>query len=272
MNRAILVALAVLLLSALPTTQAQEEETPPETVAPTVGIFGMMARATVEQRARMSRLLANKYPTLGPELFELFANHYPEATGEISGYVDHLIKTMYPEIPGVIYRELQQVPAVQSTVEQLIIEKYPTLVADIHEIPVGENLQVYVATLIQTKYPGLLKDVLATVTSKFSPLLVSVQHKVISSHPEILIDVARMVQKKYPRLTNDALILVLTKYPDLMPSLVAVLNSPSPPELVDTEPSDAAVPGAPAPAAEPPAGPTDADAPADSAPEPAPED
>ncbi len=272
MNRAILVALAVLLLSALPTSQAQEEQPAAETVAPVVDIFSMMARATVEQRARMSRLLANKYPTLGPELLELFASQYPEAIGEVSGYVDHLIKTRYPEIPGVISAELQKAPAVQSTVEQLIIEKYPALVDDLHEIPEGEDLQVYVARLIQTKYPGLLKDVLATVTSKFSPLLVSVQHKVISSHPEILIDVARMVQKKYPRLTNDALILVLTKYPDLMPSLVAVLNSPSTPELADTRPGDAAVPGAPAPAAQPPAAPTDAEAPGDSAPEPAPED
>ena len=209
---------------------ADEDVAPvPAVVLPTeADVLGMITQGTVEQRARMSRFLANKYPALATELFDLFTNQYPEALGDVTGYVDHLIRTKYTEIPALMLTELEAAPAVQPTIEKLISEKYPELVADVRQMPADVNPQVYVAKLVQEKYPALLQDVLGMITTKFSALLVSVQNKVLSKHPGILIDVAHMVQKKYPGLTNDVLILVLTKYPDLLPGIIAIFTaSPS---------------------------------------------
>ncbi len=248
MSKAALVALAIGLLSALSGGQLRGDEVgvnETSTAAgaavapPVLDIFSMIERASVEQRARMSRFLVNKHPTLATDLFEVFAAQAPEALGEVSGYIDHLVKTKYPQIPTLISAELQMVPAVRSTVVQVISEKYPELVADLREVPAGENVQTRAAQLINEKYPELLKDVLGTITLKFSGLLVSLQHKVISNHPEIVIDVARMVQEKYPGLTNEVLILLLTKYPDVLPGLIAVLTGPPAADSAEAQPDGA---------------------------------
>ena len=259
MKRAVLAVVAVILLVGLPVRPAQAEQAPTDepalpvpvvVPAPEADVLGMITQGTIEQRARMSRFLANKYPTLAADLFDLLISQYPEALGDVTGYVDHLIRTKYTEIPGLILTELEAAPAVQPTIEKLISEKYPELVADVHEMPADASVHVYMAELIQEKYPALLQDVLGVITTKFSALLVGVQNKVLSRHPQILIDVARTVQKKYPGLTNDVLILVLTKYPDLLSGIIAIFTASPPLDSPATAASSApAVDGTAAPRA-----------------------
>ena len=238
------------MLGGLPLEHARGEQASADESVPAASVvvpalqadvLGMITQGTVEQRARMSRFLANKYPALAADLFDLLITQYPEALGEVTGYVDHLVQTKYRDIPALLLAELQAAPAVQPTIEKLISEKYPELVADVHKMPEDVNVHVYVARLVQEKYPTLLQDVLGVITTKFSALLVTAQNKVLSKHPEMLRDVARMVQKQYPGLTNDVLIIVLTKYPDLLPGIIAIFTTPPGLESAEASASSAAV-------------------------------
>jgi hypothetical protein len=218
----------------LPAGASGEEASPDTVVAaspspalfPGIDVFQMISGATVEQRARMSRFVANKYPKLGSELITMMSEQYPDVLGDLSAYVEHIMRTKYTEVPGVIVKQLQAAPAVLPAVEEVITAKYPDLLTDlVAAAGLGDDMQLSVAQLIQDKYPLLLQDVLQVLTTKFPSLLVSIEHEVISRHPQMLIDVAGMVQKRYPGFANDVLIFLLTKYPELLPELVAVLNS-----------------------------------------------
>ncbi len=194
---------------------------------PELNLFDVVSGATVEQRARMSRLLANKYPSLSRDLSALLTEKYPQVLNETTVYVDHLVKTKYPEIPALILTELQSAPAVQMTIEDLINKKYPDLIPELGELANSaspDDLQVAVAQLIQQKHPELVADVLTAVRGKFPSLLTRLQYQVLSRHPGILIDVADIIQRRYPDFTNDVLVLILTKYPDLISEVVATLN------------------------------------------------
>lgn len=239
MSKAGLVALMAILVIAGPISQVGAEQDPAAeasgsspaqvVVVPPGDLFAIIGQVTVEQRTRMSRFLANKYPALGTDLLGLLASQYPEALGKVTNYIDHLIKTKYPEIAADISTQLQRTPAVQPAIEKLIANKYPQFVADLQKASPQADISGYAAALIREKYPTLLPDILTTITTKFPALLVSLQHQVIGNHPGILIDVARMVQKQHPELTNDVLIMVLSNYPDLLPGVLAILNeTPSP--------------------------------------------
>jgi len=205
------------------TAAASSVQLPP----PNLNLFDVISGATVEQRARMSRLLANKYPTFTQDLSALLTKKYPQVLNETTVYVGHLIKTKYPEISALILSGLKSVPAVQTTIEELVNEKYPDLISELGEIASSASagdLQVAAAQLIQQKYPQLVTDVLTEIRTKFPALLTRLQYQVISRHPGILIDVADMIQRRYPKFTNDVLVLILTKYPDLIPDVVATLS------------------------------------------------
>jgi hypothetical protein len=138
--------------------------------------------------------------------------------------VEHLVRTKYPEIPGLVLDELQAAPAVQSVVEKLIDEKYPNLITEIAEIADADDLQASVAQLIQQQHPELVTDVLTVITGKFPSLLTRLQHQVLSNHPGILVDVADMIQRRYPGFINDVFVLIFTEYPDLVSEVLATLN------------------------------------------------
>jgi len=194
---------------------------------PELNLFDVVSGATVEQRARMSRLLANKYPSLTQDLSALLTEKYSQILNETTVYVGHLVKTKYPEISALILSGLQSVPAVQTTIEELINKKYPDLVPELVEIANSadhSNLQAAVAQVIQQKHPELVADVLTAIRAKFPTLLTRLQYQVLSRHPGILIDVADMIQRRYPDFTNDVLVLILTKYPGLVSEVVATLN------------------------------------------------
>ena len=192
-----------------------------------LNLFDVVSGATVEQRARMSRLLANKYPSLTKDLSALLTVKYPQALNETTVYVAHLVKTKYPEIPALILSELESVPAVQTTIEDIVNKKYPDLIPELVAIAKSAdpgNLQAAVAQVIQQKYPKLIADVLTAIRAKFPSLLTRLQHQVLSRHPGILIDVADMIQRRYPGFTNDVLVLILTEYPDLVFEVLATLS------------------------------------------------
>jgi len=194
---------------------------------PELNLFDVVSGATVEQRARMSRLLANKYPALTQDLSALLTVKYPQVLNETTIYVAHLVKTKYPEIPALILSELESVPAVQTTIEDLVNKKYPDLIPELVEIANSAdpgNLQAAVAQVIQEKHPKLVADVLTAIRAKFPSLLTRLQYQVPSRHPGILIDVADMIQRRYPDFTNDVLVLILTKYPDLVSEVIGTLN------------------------------------------------
>ncbi|MCK4323399.1 MAG: hypothetical protein KAW89_02635 [Armatimonadetes bacterium] len=234
MKRMILPALLFALLIASSTAWAEEapdQQTllPSSSQVPTpeLNLFDVVSGATVGQRARMSRLLANKYPSLTQDLSALLTVKYPQVLNETTVYVDHLLKTKYPEIPALILTELQSAPAVQTTIEDLVNKKYPDLIPELVEIANSADagdLQAAVAQVIQEKHPKLVADVLTAIRAKFPSLLTRLQHQVLSRHPGILIDVADMVQRRYPDFTNDVLVLILTEYPDLVSEVIATLS------------------------------------------------
>ncbi len=191
---------------------------------PELNLFDVVSGATVAQRARMSRLLANKYPALSKDLSTLLTEKYPQVLSETTAYVEHLVRTKYPEIPGLVLDELQAAPAVQSVVEKLIDEKYPNLITEIAEVADADDLRGSVAQLIQQQHPELVTDVLTVITGKFPSLLTRLQHQVLSNHPGILVDVADMIQRSYPGFTNDVFVLIFTEYPDLVSEVLATLN------------------------------------------------
>jgi len=175
----------------------------------------------------MSRLLANKYPSLTQDLSTLLTVKYPQVLNETTVYVGHLLRTKYPEIPALILSELQSAPAVQTTIEDLVNRKYPDLIPELVEVANSVdagNLQAAVVQVIQEKHPKLVADVLTAIRGKFPSLLTRLQYQVLSRHPGILIDVADMIQRRYPDFTNDVLVLILTEYPDLVSEVVATLN------------------------------------------------
>ncbi len=201
---------------------------------PELNLFDVVSGATVEQRARMSRLLANKYPSLTKDLSALLTGKYPQVLNETTVYVGHLVKTKYPEIPALILSELQSVPAVQTTIEDLVKKEYPDLIPELVEIARSAdagNLQAAVAQVIQEKHPKLVADVLTAIRGKFPSLLSRLQHQVLSRHPGILIDVADMVQRRYPDFINDVLVLILTEYPDLVFEVLATLSEVPTPDV-----------------------------------------
>jgi len=194
---------------------------------PELNIFDVVGGATVEQRARMSRLLANKYPALSKDLSTLLTEKYPQVLAEVTAYVDHLVRTKYPEISGLVLGELQATPAVQTTIEDLVNKKYPDLIPELREIASSADpgkLQAAVAQVIQQKHPKLVADVLTAIRGKFPSLLTRLQYQVLSRNPGVLIDVADMIQRRYPDFTNDVLVLILTEYPDLVSEVVTTLN------------------------------------------------
>lgn len=234
MKRMVLPALLFALLiasSAHSAEEAPDQQTllPSSVQVPTpeLNLFDVVSGATVEQRARMSRLLANKYPSLTQDLSTLLTVKYPQVLNETTVYVDHLVKTKYPEIPALILSELESVPAVQTTIEDLVNKKYPDLIPELVEIASSAdpgNLQAAVAQVIQEKHPKLVADVLTAIRGKFPSLLTRLQYQVLSRHPGILIDVADMIQRRYPDFTNDVLVLILTEYPDLVFEVLATLS------------------------------------------------
>jgi len=190
-----------------------------QALTPELNLLDVVNGATVEQRAKMSRLLTNKYPSLTRDLSALLTEKYPRALTETTVYIEHLVKTKYPEIPALILSELESAPAVQTTIEDLVNKKYPDLIPELAEIANSAdpgNLQAAVAQLIQQKHPKLVVDVLTVIRDKFPSLLTRLQYQVLSRHPGILIDVADMIQRRYPNFTNDVLVLILTEYPDLV--------------------------------------------------------
>lgn len=194
---------------------------------PELNLFDVVSGATVEQRARMSRLLVNKYPSLTAGFSALLAGKYPQVLTEITVYVDHLVKTKYPEIPALVLHELGSVPAIHATIEKLISEKYPNLISELVAVAKSAdpgNLHAAVAQVIQEKHPKLVADVLTAIRGKFPSLLTRLQYQVLSRHPGILIDVADMVQRRYPGFTNDVLVLILTEYPDLVSEVIVTLS------------------------------------------------
>jgi len=227
---ALLFALLIALSIAWAEEASDQQTLLPSSVqlpTPELNLFDVVSGATVEQRAKMSRLLANKYPFLTKDLSALLTVKYPQVLNETTVYVDHLVKTKYPEIPGLILSELESVPAVQTTIEDIVNKKYPDLIPELVEIANSAdpgNLQAAVAQVIQQKHPKLVADVLAAIRGKFPSLLTRLQYQVLSRHPGILIDVADMIQRRYPGFTNDVLVLILTKYPDLVSDVVATLN------------------------------------------------
>ncbi len=108
--------LPVLLLALLMTSStawpedAPEQQTPLplalQALTPELNLFDVVSGATVEQRARMGRLLANKYPSLTQDLSALLAAKYPQVLNEITVYIGHLVKTKYPEIRALVLSEL----------------------------------------------------------------------------------------------------------------------------------------------------------------------
>ncbi len=227
----LLFLILLMVLNAVWAEEAPDQQTllPSSVQVPTpeLNVLDIVSGATVEQRARMSRLLANKYPSLTRDLSALLTEKYPQVLGDITVYVDHLVKTKYPEVPALILSELQSAPAVQTTIEELVNEKYPDLIPELVEIASSTdpgNLQSAVAQLIQQKHPKLVADVLTAIRGKFPSLLTRLQYQVISRHPGILIDVADMIQRRYPGFTNDVLVLILTEYPDLVSEVIATLN------------------------------------------------
>jgi len=198
-----------------------------QALTPELNLFDVVSGATVEQRAKMSRLLTNKYPSLTQDLSALLTEKYPRALTETTVYIEHLVKTKYPEIPALILSELQSAPAVQTTIEDLVNKKYPDLIPELAEIVNSAdpgNLQAAVAQLIQQKHPKLVADVLTVIRDKFPSLLTRLQYRVLSRHPGILIDVADMIQRRYPDFTNDVLVLILTEYPDLVSEVIVTLS------------------------------------------------
>jgi len=234
MKRMVLPALLFVLLivsSIAWAEEAPEQQMPlpssSQVPTPELNLFDVVSGATVEQRARMSRLLANKYPSLTRDLSALLTEKYPQVLNETTVYVGHLVKTKYPEISSLILSELASVPAVQTTIEELINKKYPDLIPELVGIVSSaspNDLQVAVAQLIQQKHPELVADVLAAIRAQFPALLTRLQYQVLSRHPGILIDVADMIQRRYPDFTNYVLVLILTEYPNLVSDVVVTLN------------------------------------------------
>jgi len=229
--------LPVLLFALLMTSSAGGTEEAPaqqmplpsssQVPTPELNLFDVVSGATVEQRARMSRLLANKYPSLTKDLWALLAGKYPQILNETTVYIAHLVKTKYPEIPALVLSELGSVPAIHTTINKLISEKYPNLISELVAVAKSAdpgNLRAAVAQVIQQKYPKLVADVLTAIRGKFPSLLIRLQHQVLSRHPGILIDVADMIQRRYPGFTNDVLVLILTEYPDLVSEVIVTLN------------------------------------------------
>ena len=244
MKRMVLPALLLALLIASSTAWAEEapdQQTllPSSSQVPTpeLNLFDVVRGATVEQRARMSRLLANKYPSLTQDLSTLLTVKYPQVLTETTVYVDHLLKTKYPEIPALILSELQSAPAVQTAIEDLVKKEYPNLIPELVAAAKSaepDNRRAVVAQVIQQKYPKLIADVLTAIRGEFPSLLTRLQHQVLNRHPGILIDVADMVQGRYPGFTNDVLVLILTEYPDLVSELIATLNEVPPDDAAAT--------------------------------------
>jgi len=209
-----------------------------QALTPELNLLEVVNGATVEQRAKMSRLLANKYPSLTQDLSALLTEKYPQVLTEITVYVDHLVKTKYPETPALILSELESAPAVQTTIEKLINEKYPSLIPELAEIADSDDLQAAVAQLIRQKHPKLVADVLTAIRGKFPSLLTRLQYQVLSRHPGMLVDVADMIQRRYPNFTNDVLVLILTEYPDLVSEVIATLNDVSTPDGAEVAEDD----------------------------------
>ena len=227
----VVVALTVAASPSWAQTESAEQKSqqpPAQLLAEPTDVTARLQAATVEQRARMTRLVANKYPSLAEDIFRLLTEHYPGVLPELNSYVEHLIQTKYPEIPSLILGKLESAPAVQTAVEGLIIKEYPDFITELRQIADSDDLQTSVSELIQRRYPGLTQDVLGVITRKFPSLLGSVQQQVLSSHPGLLVDVTRRIQRRYPDFANDALALVLTKYPDLLSELLATLSSQVP--------------------------------------------
>ena len=211
--------------------EASDQQTPlpssSQLPTPELNLFDVVSGATVEQRARMGRLLANKYPSLTQDLSALLAAKYPQVLNEITVYIGHLVKTKYPEIRALVLSELGSVPAIRTTIEDLVNKKYPDLIPELVAAAKSAepgNIRAAVAQLIQQEYPKLVADVLTVIRGKFPSLLTRLQHQVMSRHPGILIDVADMIQRRYPGFTNDVLVLILTEYPDLVSEVLTTLN------------------------------------------------
>lgn len=224
---------AIVMVLAVGTTavRADTETTAPEpttVLSAAEVLFNLLNGATVEQRLRVSRFLTNKYPWLNKELLGLLSEHDPEFLAKMTPQLEHLVKTKYQRLPGLIHSKLAQAPAVQTAVEEMIGENYPQLIADLRALQESEDMRKRAAELIQQKYPDLLADVLATITRRFPSLLQELQHEVIAAFPGLLADAARIVITSYPKLSQKILLLTISKYPDLLPTVLVILTQPPP--------------------------------------------
>lgn len=231
MKKILLWTIIIVLLEATAavcvTAETEEESPQPPSFAAQV-LFDLLNNATVEQRTRASRWLANKYPSLGEEVVLFINECAPGLLSNLRPHLEHLVKTKYQRLPSLIHAKLSQAPHVQNAVVELIREEYPELITDLQALPEGEDLQQRAAELIQQKYPTLLGDVLATVTQKFPTLLQDLQRQVIATFPGLLADVARFMARNHPDLSEKILGLVTTKHPQLLPGLLVILTEPPP--------------------------------------------
>ena len=232
MKRVLLCTIIILLSGATGVVgvRAETEAVPPPPVPPGAEVlFDLLTNATVEQRLRVSRFLTNKYPTLSAELFAVINEHQPGLFGEIVPQLERLVAGKYQHLPDLIYSRLNQAPQVQTAVIEVIQAKHPEFIAELGDVEAGEDLRRRAAQLIQQKYPGLLSDVMATITQRFPTFLQELQHQVIAAFPGLLADVAGIIAKKYPDLTTKISGLIITKYPELLPGVLAILTEPLPP-------------------------------------------
>ncbi len=191
----------------------------------------LFGQATPERRTAALRHLHERYPDFAADVLSTIAKANPSFYRDLDGEMQKMLGSQYPQVAAFIEDKITEIidkkyPQVHAAVFALILDKYPTLPADVQALPDGPDRAKQVSDLIGKKYPQLPADIVLMVREKFPQVLTELQTSLIAAYPKWLFDVAAAVGQKNPKVLDDVLAMMNKKAPGLLLELVNLLTGP----------------------------------------------
>ena len=191
----------------------------------------LFGQATPERRTAALKHLHERYPDFAADVLGAIAKANPNFYADLDAQMQKMLGDQYPQVAAFIEDKITEIidkkyPQVHGAVFGLILDKYPTLPADVQALPDGPDRAKQVSDLISKKYPQLPADIVLMVREKFPQVLTELQTALIAAFPKWLFDVAAVVGQKSPKVLDDVLAMMNKKAPGLLEELVNLLTGP----------------------------------------------
>ncbi|MGD9520285.1 MAG: hypothetical protein AB7W28_12335 [Armatimonadota bacterium] len=193
----------------------------------------LFRQASPEVRVAALKHLDLRYPHFTADILSLIAKYEPGFFTNLERGLSQLGNAEYTKATTFLDRQIAALvatkyPAVRTSVEKLLVEKYPDLLRELASFPEGPERRAKTRELLHTKYPELTADVLMMFHQHFSQVLSELQAALVARFPGLLLGFMTILQERYPQLTPVALVLVQQNAPGLVAEMVNILRSATP--------------------------------------------